>query len=117
MVEASSHRPDYERSDADPRLVAVLALGTAIFLISAPYALLGIYPRARHEPAPPAAAMPSAPRLQVDPGADLRALRAREHAQLSTYGWTDQAKGIAHIPIERAIELMAERGLSGWPKP
>ena len=29
----------------------------------------------------------------------------------------DRAAGVVRIPIERAIELTAERGLPGWPKP
>lgn len=36
---------------------------------------------------------------------NLKALREQEAKQLSTYGWVDQGKGVAHIPIDRAIEL------------
>jgi hypothetical protein len=116
MAEASSHRPDYERSDVDPRLVAALACAAAVFLIGAPYLLLGVYPVARREPVPPAAAQPPVPRLQIDPRDDLAMLRADEHARLSTYGWIDQTHGIVRVPIERAIELTAQRGLPGWQK-
>ena len=35
-------------------------------------------------------------------------LRAEEDAILETYGWVDQAAGVARIPIERAIALMVE---------
>lgn len=38
----------------------------------------------------------------------LRELRAQEAAQLNSYGWVDQQKGVAHIPIDRAMELMAK---------
>ena len=31
--------------------------------------------------------------------------RAKEHAAATSYGWVDQSKGIARIPIDRAIEL------------
>lgn len=54
---------------------------------------------------------PPAPRLQVDPPADLRKLRAAEDAVLHSYGWVDREAGIVRIPIERAVELLAERGL------
>jgi hypothetical protein len=30
---------------------------------------------------------------------------------LQSYGWIDQQKGVVRIPIERAMELTAERGL------
>lgn len=34
-----------------------------------------------------------------------------EIAQLGGYGWVDQATGVAHIPIQRAITLVAQSGL------
>lgn len=41
----------------------------------------------------------------------LAAKRQKEMAQLSGYGWVNQAAGVAHIPIDRAIALVAEKGL------
>ncbi|MCA1555006.1 MAG: hypothetical protein LC737_11585, partial [Chloroflexi bacterium] len=32
------------------------------------------------------------------------------------YGWVDQSAGITHIPIERAMELLLERGLPTRPQ-
>ena len=52
---------------------------------------------------------PPEPRLQTDPAGDLRTLRADEQARLQGYGWADQSKTIVRIPIERAMELLAER--------
>jgi hypothetical protein len=113
-----SHPRDYERSDADPRLIGALALGVAVFLVATPYALLAVYPRAaRLSPLPAGQPQPPAPRLQVDPKADLDRLRAEERERLSTYGWADRERRIARIPVERAMELLAERGLAGWPSP
>jgi hypothetical protein len=117
MVEASSHRPRYERSDVDPRLVGALALGVAAFLVAAPLILLAAYPSSRREPAPPLAEAPPAPRLQLNPHAELETLRAAERKRLSSYGWVDHAGGVVHLPIDRALALTAERGLPGWPKP
>jgi len=54
---------------------------------------------------------PPAPRLQPDPRADLLAQRAKEDAVLKTYGWIDKSRGIVRVPIERAIEILADRGL------
>ena len=51
------------------------------------------------------------PRLQADPSRDLAAFRAREESILQSYGWVDRKAGIIRIPIERAIDLTAERGL------
>jgi hypothetical protein len=34
-----------------------------------------------------------------------------EEGQLQSYGWVDQDAGQARIPVSRAMELIAERGL------
>jgi len=39
---------------------------------------------------------------------ELRALRAKEQQRLHSYGQLDQQKGTYHIPIDRAMQLMAE---------
>lgn len=52
---------------------------------------------------------PPEPRLQTDPAGDIRTLRAAEQARLDRYGWVDQAAGTVHVPIERAMDLLAAR--------
>ena len=43
--------------------------------------------------------------------------RAEHTARLNGYGWTDRIKGIAHVPIERAIEAVAAGALpAGAPR-
>jgi hypothetical protein len=54
---------------------------------------------------------PPEPRLQTRPQEDLRELRAREDAILNGYGWVDKNAGVAHIPIEEAMKIVAQRGL------
>jgi hypothetical protein len=54
---------------------------------------------------------PPEPRLEPDPLAPRLRMRAREDAVLTTYGWVDRSAGVARIPIERAMELLAEKGL------
>lgn len=66
-------------------------------------------------PAPPAdtgSQVPPPPRLQVDERADRAAIERAAEAKLEGYGWTDRAAGRAHIPIARAMALLAARG---WP--
>jgi hypothetical protein len=48
------------------------------------------------------------PREQPAPLADLEELRAREKAELNSYGWIEKSNGIVRIPIDRAIELMSQ---------
>lgn len=55
--------------------------------------------------------LPPEPRLQVSPSQDMQELRAAEDALLNSYGWVDQQVGVVRIPIERAMQLLAERGL------
>jgi hypothetical protein len=34
-----------------------------------------------------------------------------QESQLNSYGWVDEKAGVAHIPIKRAMELLAQRGV------
>ena len=53
-----------------------------------------------------------APKVQTDDGLqDLADLHAREDLLLDHYTWANQAQGKIRIPIERAMELVAQRGL------
>ena len=61
--------------------------------------------------------LPPLPRLQVTEAQDFEVKRASEDAILATYGWVDKQNGIVRIPIERAIGLLAERGLPVREKP
>lgn len=45
----------------------------------------------------------------------VAALRPGEDAILNSYGWVDQKNGIARIPIDRAIDIVAARGLPARP--
>jgi hypothetical protein len=51
------------------------------------------------------------PRLQRNTTDDMAKFLAQERAVLESYGWVDAKAGIARIPIDRALELLAERGL------
>jgi len=55
-----------------------------------------------------------APGLFPDPAEDLRAFLARESAVVSGYGWADRKSGMATLPLERALDLVVERGLPRW---
>ena len=56
-----------------------------------------------------------APQLQPDPTADLNKYREAVEQELNSTGWIDQKSGVVHIPVERAIDLVAERGLPVRP--
>jgi hypothetical protein len=51
------------------------------------------------------------PQLEIDERTQLDGIRTEEADILSTYGWVDQKAGIVRIPIDRAMDLIAQRGL------
>jgi hypothetical protein len=56
------------------------------------------------------------PRLLTDDGdQDVADLHAREDLLLNNYSWVDQSKGTVRIPIEWAMQLIAQRGLPVAP--
>jgi len=55
--------------------------------------------------------LPPEPRLQVSPIQARKQIRAAEDNVLNSYGWVDPPSGIVRIPIDRAMKLLAERGL------
>ncbi|MBO0911681.1 MAG: hypothetical protein J2P13_07790 [Acidobacteria bacterium] len=56
------------------------------------------------------------PRLEEDERGELAGFRYKEEEKLNSYGWVDEKTGVAHIPIDRAIELTAQRGLATSPQ-
>ena len=55
------------------------------------------------------------PRLQVREDRDLRDRIEAERALLSSWEWIDRDNGVVRVPIERAMDLVAERGLPQRP--
>jgi hypothetical protein len=56
-------------------------------------------------------ALPPRPVLQVAPARDLRQYLEEENAVLNSYGWVDQKAGVVRIPIDRAMDLLLQKGL------
>jgi hypothetical protein len=50
------------------------------------------------------------PTLQKSPQADLKQFEIEQRMALSGYGWIDRPKGLAHIPIDQAMRMIAARG-------
>jgi hypothetical protein len=55
------------------------------------------------------------PQLQTNPSADLINYLQKKESELNTYGWIDRKSGIVRIPIDRAINVWVERGVSVRP--
>jgi hypothetical protein len=119
-----SPREPYERRDLSPRVIGLFLAG--LVLATAAVLLLnwGLFDyfatrqtRTDQPPSPLADVrqIPPEPRLQVSGAADLAAFRAKEEAELKSYGWIDRNAGIVRIPIDRAMDLLLQRGLPTTP--
>ena len=60
--------------------------------------------------------IPPAPRLLVYEPRHWKDFRDAEMERLSTYGWMDRSTGAVHVPIERAMDLIAVRGVGPLPQ-
>ncbi|MEH3144031.1 MAG: hypothetical protein PGN34_01435 [Methylobacterium frigidaeris] len=57
------------------------------------------------------------PALQRDPEGDLARLFADQRRRLDTYGWVDQAHGIARMPVTEAMRRLGQRGAEAYAAP
>lgn len=110
----------HELSDLNPKNIALFGAALALIIGATLVASYGLFQffytgvtRARPLPSPLSYSREPTPepRLSVNPGEDLATLRAEENNVLNSYDWVDRDKGIVRIPIERAIEILAQRGL------
>lgn len=131
---------DYERRDIRGADVIYFLIGLAIAVVFVYFIAKGVfrYLDKRYETGQPAvsplvSAAPSdtrrippqfgnnyekylqqdfpAPQLEINERTELNDIRLREEDTLSTYGWVDQKSGAVRIPIDRAMDLLVERGL------
>jgi len=61
-------------------------------------------------PGYPQSAFPN-PKLEEDERGQLNGIRLTEDQMLDSYGWVDEKAGTVRIPIERAMDLLVQRGL------
>jgi hypothetical protein len=127
---------DYERRDIGAAGVLYFLAGLAIFAVIIHFLVAGIYDfldkRTEAQQAPVSPLVTNAPtdtrhlstnykeylkqnfpapQLETDERGQLDKIREDEANTLSTYGWVDQKAGTVRIPIDRAMDLIAQRGL------
>jgi hypothetical protein len=123
----------YERSDIGAGAVLYFLLGLFVAGLLTYFVVDGLYhyldKRSEAEQAPvnplvtnapadtrriandyPQSAFPN-PKLEEDERGQLAAIRLKEEQTLSTYDWIDKSAGTVRIPIDRAMDLIAQRGL------
>jgi hypothetical protein len=109
--------PDYTGGDLDLR---GLGWGAAIIVGGIACALLAAALMLRARASGPAAAANTpphpfqgpAPLLQPAPQPDRDAYFAGKRRLLDSYGWVDRQAGIARIPLDEAMKLLAARGVA-----
>ncbi len=116
---AESVAMGFELSDWQLRPVVVLLIATFSLLALAFIAMAGLIFVTGGEVrdtsqliAEESSQLPPEPRVEQNPTLDSARMIAEARAQLESYGWVDQGQGIVHIPIERAKQLLLERGVS-----
>lgn len=126
----------FEREDLGARGVFAFMIGLAIFgaviyfIIVGMYSFLDKYERSQMATASPLVTSKGAmsrvvtqddmdkvfkdngaPMLETNERGQFRDFLVNQENQLNSYGWVDEKADVAHIPIERAMELTVQRGL------
>lgn len=135
MTEQSPHAPEPGgRIDSEIHVRQIVEVGAWLFGTTIAAFIVGYFvyrglgqvanradraASAEQQATAPAAAIPNppAPALQafgrdalgrpMTPESILLAFRESEEERLSSWGWIDRSAGIAHVPIDRAIEMLA----------
>jgi hypothetical protein len=118
MPEVSSS-PSHEPTDISLRAALWFALGlivgtTLIALLVAWFQIGMDHSKTAwpHQPDNPEPQFhPPAPALQTGVSGDLETFRQEEEEALQKYGWVDRKTGVVRIPLQRARELILQRGL------
>ncbi len=126
-----SEHAEYEREDLTARAVFTFLIGLLVMFLVVMGILkvltggLDAYNRSHQPPQNPLVAKAPGdtrevtpeevkkfpnPTLETDEVHELRVFRDAEEQRLYTYG-VDQSSGAVHIPIERAMQLIVQRGL------
>jgi hypothetical protein len=111
----------YEHTDIDPVIGYRFALWLAVAMVVSFGIVFGTFKffdsqetaanEARRYPLAAEYERPApTPSLQTQPFRDISMLREQEARQLQSYGWVDKEGGVARIPVERAMEIMMQRG-------
>lgn len=127
---------DFEREDLSPAGVMYFMAGLAVvviaiyIIVSGMYGFLDRYERKNQANVNPMVtpqgdtrlvtpedplAFPQ-PRLETDERTQLTDFIQKQDQKLLTYGWIDKDAGTVRIPIDRAMDLIAERGLPVRPE-
>lgn len=136
-IDGHNEEAEFEREDLGAKPVILFLVGLTVGCLLVALLLKGMYSyldarENRHQPAlnplvqqtrsdlrsvtPGDITKFPEPRLETDEPREIRAFRLQEEQTLHSYGWVDQPAGVVRIPIDRAMELVAQRGLPTRPQ-
>jgi hypothetical protein len=111
---SEGQRFGYERKDVSLRLIGWFTLGLFLFLVISLVSMRWLFQvlynhqLSQEQPRSPmieTASTPPAPRLETYEGEVLAEIAAYELPLRYGYGWVDQPRGRARVPLQRGIEL------------
>jgi len=122
--------PDVQHETGDVNLSAIVwfVVILAVVVLSMNGSMWAMFKALQHfertyEPAvSPLAPAPAqvkdfpAPSLQTTPWTDLKTFRAEQLHRAESYGWVDEKLGIAHVPVEKAKEMLLKKGIPVRPE-
>ena len=135
-IDGQNEEVEFEQEDLGARPILIFLVALVIGCVLVALVLRGLYSyldayQNRHEPlqnplvqqtrADPRLVEPGdvakfpQPRLETNETIDINKFRLQEEQTLNSYGWVDQDAGVVRIPIDRAMELLAQRGLPTRP--
>jgi hypothetical protein len=114
MKPSASTNPGHEGSDASLKLIGLIAvslvLGIASVLLTARWIVgAGDNPERRAAELGTGGNFQHGPEEETAIAQDWADIAAQTQLHLHTYGWVDRRAGIARIPIDRAMDLLASR--------
>lgn len=118
---SNNNRPGHEPDTVSIRWMESIGLGmlalVVVLIVTVALAFRVFVPNVRSKTEELARLENMAPGVKPNQAYDRQQIQAAERETLKQYDWQDQKQGIVRIPIERAIELMADRKLHvDWPK-
>lgn len=117
-VDPQSEREGYEHHDARVRNLLFIGLAILCALLLSGVTVAGLiwYLDSREQayvtPLEASSQQPPEPRLEAYPPANGERIVSQAQQRLARYGWVDREGGLAQIPIERAMSIIAAEG---WP--
>jgi hypothetical protein len=116
-IQHSHNGAGHEESEVSVRLIVVSLAFLAVFTLIICVLVVGIF-RYFHSYYGTDEAVrlsqpviPPEPRIEVAPWEQLQQLRVKEDHILHTYAWVDKSAGTVRVPIDKAIDMLATKGL------